>query len=467
MTESKGSDVAEVRTDPEDAVRAVSERVLQQIPESLAHWRRARAVVPGGTGRNRFYWPIPIYIDRAEGAHLVDIDGHAYIDCILGHGPNILGHGHPAVADAVRRQVERGWHYGPPVTAEAELAELVAANVPGAERVQFVTSGTEATLAAIRFARAATGRHRVAKLEGGWHGWHDHALWSFGELDGPVSAPTPVPVSAGLPPEVAEATTVLPFNDPAAIAIVEEQADQLACVMVEGVIGGGGVIPADREWLHALRAACSRHGIVFVLDEVITGFSLGPGGAAAHHDLVPDLVTLGKVVGGGHPIGAICGRRDILDLALARPGVRPVLLFGTWTGSPLAMVAGRATLEVLLGDDGASYVRLDELGERMRRGLAGAFRSHGVTCSVTGIGRMFAVHLGCAEPPTTPRQRSHDQVLATEVLSASLLSEGVFFNGGMHLGFVSTAHTADDVDRVVAATERCVGQLLEEGVLVP
>jgi glutamate-1-semialdehyde 2,1-aminomutase len=340
--------------------------------------------------------------------------------------------------------------------------------VPGGERVQFVTSGTEATLAAIRFARAATGRHRVAKLEGGWHGWHDFALWSFGELDGPTSRPSPVPVSAGLPPEVGDATVVLPYNDPAAITLVEDQADDLACVIVEGVIGGGGVIPADRAWLHELREVCARRGVVFVLDEVITGFSLGPGGAAAAYGITPDLVTLGKVIGGGNPIGAVAGRRDILDLALARPGgPRPVMLFGTWTGSPLAMVAGRATLDVLLRDGGWTFGLLDELGERMRSGLDQAFRAHGVTCSVTGTGRMFAVHLGCAEPPTSPRQRSHDQVLATEVLSATLLGEGVFFNGGMHLGFVSTAHTAEDVDHVVAATERSVGQLLEEGVLVP
>ena len=184
------------------------------------------------------------------------------------------------------------------------------------------------------------------------------------------------------------------------------------------------------------------------------------------YDLTPDLVTLGKVIGGGNPIGAIAGRRDILDLALARAGgPMPVMLFGTWTGSPLAMVAGKATLEVLLADGGQAFTLLDELGERMRHGLDDAFRSHGVTASVTGTGRMFAVHLGCPEPPTSPRQRSHDQVLATEVLSATLLGEGVFFNGGMHLGFVSTAHTVDDVDHVVAATERSVAQLLEEGVL--
>jgi glutamate-1-semialdehyde 2,1-aminomutase len=443
-----------------DLVESAAQRVEASLPRTREYFDRARKVLPGGTTRNRFFWPFPIIVERAEGSHIFDIDGNDYIDCCLGFGPMILGHRHPEVMEALRRQLDRGVMFGAPPREELDLAETIASNVPGAERVMFVNSGTEATLAAIRFARAKSGRDKVAKFEGGWHGWHDWVLHSFyapeGEPENAVTTSATLGAFSGL----ADYAVTLPFNHPGAFDRIRREAKDLACVIVEGVLGGGGSIPADPEFMRQLRDVCTETGVLLIMDEVITGFRLGPDGAAGYYGVVGDLTTLGKVLGGGMPIGAICGRGDLLDLTLGREE-DCVLFSGTFSNNPMSMIGGKTQLDVLLRD-GKAYEKLAVLGGRMRDGLESAFAQVGIRGFVTGVGSMWGIHF-TPERPTSIRDQVRMQKEATTVLSGYLLQQGVFMMAPVHLGFVSTAHTKEEVDFVVEAHVQALSAMKSEG----
>ena len=346
-------------------------------PKSFEHYEKARRLIPHGATRNRFWWPIPLYIDHAKGAYAYDLDGREYIDCLLGFGPMILGHRHPEVLEATQRQLLRGTQFGAPPPEELGLAEQIVASVPNAGWVVFVTSGTEATLAALRIARAATGRTKVAKFEGGWHGWHDLVLQSFYATHGRVESPDSVADSLGIPGAISEQVVTLPFNHPAAFDRIRDEAAELACVIVEGLQGSAGALVGSQSFITELREVCSQLGILLIFDEVITGFRLGPGGSAATYGVKPDLTTLGKAIGGGQPVAAVVGSPELFDLMHAgadaggshestgATGAKEVVLGGTFSANPLGMAAGHAQLDVLLRD-GETYATLDRLGERMR-----------------------------------------------------------------------------------------------------
>jgi glutamate-1-semialdehyde 2,1-aminomutase len=442
----------------------VTKEVSEALPKSAAQIERARSVIPGGTTRGRFWWPIPVVVDRGDGARVTDIDGRTYIDCNLGFGPLILGHRHPVVTEALREQVERGVLFGPPNQAEADLAQLVVDNVPGAEQVVFTSSGTEATLGALRLARAATGRQKVAKFEGGWHGVHDFLFHSYASFEGPPAGAATIPDTAGIADAARDSVVVLPFNDPAAFERIRSEADNLACVIVEAVQGGGGAVPAERAFLAELRELCAQLGIVFVLDEVITGFRLGPAGAAGYYGLEPDLVTLGKVVGGGMNVGAVCGPSRYLDLTVAMSGRKPVSMGGTHSANPMTMSAGRAQLGVLLADPESAYGHLERLGKRMRGGLGEILDQVGVAGHVTGAGSIWGLHFMSGEPRNI-RDQAQANAAASRLLAVYLLLEGVLVSAPMHLAFLSTAHTDEDVEMVLEAHRRALTRLKEEGWL--
>jgi glutamate-1-semialdehyde 2,1-aminomutase len=444
------------------------------VPNSYAHYEQARTLVPHGATRNRFWWPIPLYVDRAQGAYAYDLDGHEYIDCLLGFGPMILGHGHPEVRAAIDRQLDRGTQYGAPPPEELGLARQIVESVPGAAWAVFLTSGTEATLSALRIARAATGRTKVAKFEGGWHGWHDFLLQSFYATHGPVEHPRTVPDSLGIPGAIADHVVTLPFNHDAAFDRIREEADDLACVIVEGLQGSAGALVGREDFMTRLRALCTELGILLILDEVITGFRLGAGGAAARYGIEPDLTTLGKAIGGGMPVAAVAGAPALFDLMHAgaagggshestgASGAKEVVLGGTFSANPLGMAAGHAQLEVLLRD-GSGYETLDRLGERMRSGLRGVIADLGIDAHVTGEGSIWGTNFTAAEPDSRRAQLDANKAVAN-VASSYLLTEGVLVSAPLHLGFLSTAHTEQDVDRVVEAHRRAFSAMLSEGI---
>jgi glutamate-1-semialdehyde 2,1-aminomutase len=446
---------------------ALLESAYQELrearPRGASHYDRACQFLPRGTTRARFWEPMPIYVERAQGAYLEDVDGNRYIDCSLGQGALLLGNNHPIVVDALRSQLSRGTHFGPTNELAIELAETITGAVPGAERVSFTNSGTEATLAALRLARAATGRRKVAKVEGGWHGANEYVLFSFTSLSGPHQRPEANAASAGVWEGAGEDVVVLPFNDEAAPALVREEGHELACVIVEPVLGGAGCLPASPAYLESLRRACDDTGALLVFDEVVTGFRLGPRSAGGRYGVTADVTTLGKAIGGGQPVGAVCGRADLLELLVApKAGLDSSAVVGaggTFAANPMTVAAGFAQLSELLSNP-AHYERLERLGESMRQGLSEMFARRGTPAHVTGVGSMFRVHL-TPRMPETPRDLLQTNELATHLLRVYLELEGLVRG----MGFVSTAHEDADVDRSIAAYEAAIVRLESEGCL--
>jgi glutamate-1-semialdehyde 2,1-aminomutase len=438
-----------------------AEVVQAQIPKGVEHYRKARQVVPGGFSRARFFWPIPAFIDRGEGAYVYDIDGRRYVDVNLGFGVMILGHRHPVVMQALRSQLDRGIMFGSPVAAEEALARKIVHSVPGAERVTLFNSGTEATWAAARIARAITGRGKIAKFEGGWHGWHDFGVVSFSNARGVPEHAEAVPDTVGLPPHALDDVVVLPYNDARCLDRIRREADDLACVFVEAVQCSAGAIPMDRQLLHDLRELTASRRILLVVDEVITGFRIGASGAAGYYGVTPDLVTLGKVIGGGVPAGAVAGRADVMDQVAPKEGRPLIVLGGTFAANPLTTVAGNAQLGVLLSD-GNIYRHLDELGSRMRSGIQHVFEELEISAHVTGLGSLWGYHF-LARPPRSRRETEGKNQIAANVLSGYLRNEGVLQSAPVHLAFLSAAHTVADVDFTVEAHRRALVQMKDEG----
>lgn len=445
-------------------LEAAGREIVAELPRTAEMFERAHRVVPGGFTRARFFWPIPIYIDRGAGPHVFDVDGRRYIDCLLGFGTMILGHCPAAVIEAVQHQLGRGTQFGTAVPAESELASIIVEHVPGAEEVIFVNSGTEATLGALRIARAATGRTKVAKFEGGWHGWNDFLVQSFFRYGGSLEHPETLPNSLGIPPQISEDVVTLPFNHPAALDLVRSHAAELACVILEGIEGSAGCLVADPQWAQELKRTCEECGVLLIMDEVITGFRMGPSGIAGQLGIEADLTTLGKTIGGGFPVGAICGRRDLVEAILPNQQGEHVLLAGTFSGNPVTMVAGIAQLQTLLGDPDA-YVRLNALGEQMRTGLRQVLHELEVSGTVAGAGSIWGVHLKTAVEPKNVRESQGSSEPGGIALTGYLLREGVLMEAPCHLGFVSTAHTPELVDEAIAAHRAALVKMKRDGIV--
>jgi glutamate-1-semialdehyde 2,1-aminomutase len=457
---------AELLDDQEAGRRleAAGREILAQLPKTVEVFERAHRVVPGGFTRARFFWPLPICIDRGDGPYVFDVDGRRYIDCLLGFGTMILGHRPPEVIEAVQLQLGRGTQFGTAVASESELASIIVEHVPGAEQVIFVNSGTEATLGALRIARAATGRTKVAKFEGGWHGWNDHLLQSFFRYAGPAEHPETLPGSLGIPPAISEDVLTLPFNHPAAFELIRTHARELACVILEGLEGSAGCLVADSEWAQELKRTCEQCGVLLIMDEVITGFRMGPSGIAGKLGVQADLTTLGKTIGGGFPVGAICGRRELVETILPNNDGDQVLLAGTFSANPVTTVAGIAQLNALLGDPEA-YERLDALGERMREGIRQVLAELDVQGAVAGAGSIWGVHLKTDVEPRTVRESCGPGELGGIALTGYLLREGVLMEAPCYLGFVSTVHTAELVDEAIAAHRTALTKMKQDGIV--
>lgn len=445
----------------EALTQAAEEESRAWAPRSFDHFRRASRSIPGGTFRIRFFWPHPIFIDRADGAYLHDLDGHQLIDCNLGFGPLVLGHNHPGVVTAVQEQLSMGAMF--PNTREIELAELIVGNVPNAAWSVFFNSGTEATLAAMRVARAATGRTKIGKFEGGWHGWHDFALWNTQGTAGPPALARPVPMSAGLPAALADMVVPLPYNDPAAFERIRREAADLAAVIVEPVQGAAGVIPARSDFLHELTELCRQYGILVIADEVITGFRTGAGGGCAHYGITPDLVTLGKIIGGGMPIGGMTGSEALRDVMVNGADGLRMVMGGTFSSNPVTMAAGAAQIGLLV-EGPERYEHLNALGDQMRKGLTEVAGEFGNALTVTGIGGMWGTHFLSREPHSVRDLGGRDQ-LKGQLLHHYLLQEGVAMSAPVHLSFLSCAHTSEDVDNVIDAHRRALGRMVRDGIV--
>ncbi|GHD68576.1 glutamate-1-semialdehyde 2,1-aminomutase [Luteimonas padinae] len=411
---------------------------------SQALFSRATALIPGGVNSPvRAFKSVggePFFVERADGAFLYDVDGNRYIDYVGSWGPMIVGHNHPRVREAVADAIGNGLSYGAPCAAEVTMAETITRLVPSCEMVRMVNSGTEATLSAIRLARGATGRQRIVKFEGCYHGHGD----SFLVKAGSGMLTLGVPTSPGVPAGLSELTSTISYNDfDGATQLFEQIGPEIAAVIIEPVVGNANCLPPREGYLRHLRELCTRHGALLIFDEVMTGFRVALGGAQARYGVTPDLTTFGKIIGGGMPVGAYGGRRDLMQ-QIAPAG--PIYQAGTLSGNPVAMAAGLAMLELV--QEPGFHDRLEATANTLCDGFEEAARAAGVPLTTNRVGAMFGLFFTDAKVDTYAGATACD-IGAFNRLFHAMLERGVFLAPSAYeAGFISSAHD----DAVVEAT---------------
>lgn len=419
----------------------------RSIQRSRELYQRAQRLMPAGVNSPvRAFKAVggdPLFIERAQGAHIWDADGNDYIDYVCSWGPMILGHRHPEVVEAVSEALGRGTSFGAPTELEVELAELIVERIPSVEMVRMVNSGTEATMSAIRLARGVTGRDKMVKFEGCYHGHAEGLLVKAGS----GALTFGVPDSAGVPASYAELTLTLPYNDVDGFKEVMAQwGEEMACVIVEPVVGNVGVIPPRPGFLETLRQETTKHGALLIFDEVITGFRVARGGAQELYGVMPDLTCLGKIVGGGLPVGAYGGPRGIMEQVSP---LGPVYQAGTLSGNPLAMAAGIATLKVLGG--AGVYEELEEKGRRLEEAFRQAAVAAGVPLWQNRVGSMSSAFFTESEVWDYSSAKSSDTARYARFFR-KMLSKGVYLAPSQfEAAFVSLAHSGKDLERTQEA----------------
>ncbi len=420
------------------------------IARNQALFERAQACIPGGVNSPvrafRSVGGTPRFIASGSGARITDADGKTYLDYVGSWGPLIVGHAHPSVVAAVQEAARHGLSFGAPTESEVLIAELLCRLLPSMEMVRLVSSGTEATMSAIRLARGYTGRDLLLKFEGCYHGHSDSLLVKAGSGLLTLGHPS----SGGVPADLARHTRVLDYNDCAALeAAFAAHGERIAAVIVEPVAGNMNLVVPQKAFLSTLRDLCTRHGAVLVFDEVMTGFRVGAGGAQGLFGITPDLTTLGKVIGGGMPVGAFGGRREIMS-RIAPLG--PVYQAGTLSGNPVAVAAGLATLQLV--QEAGFYERLGERSRQLVDGLQSAAARHGVTFSAQSVGGMFGVYFRDQCPQTYAEAIACDAASFNHFFHGMLAAGHYFAPSAFEAGFVSAAHSQGDVAETVAAADR-------------
>ena len=426
------------------------DRYIASTPKSRAALDEAEKYLPGGSTRGAQYFPpYPFVADHGEGLYLYDIDGNRYLDYVINATSLILGHAHPRVVKAIQDKAPLGMAFSVPTEDQTRLAKILCERVPSIERIRFTNSGTEGTLMAIRAARAFTGKHKIAKFEGGYHGSHEYASISVhpaaSELD--PNGTTPVPEYAGQPPSISEDVIVMPYNDlETCERIIRQNKDDLSCVIMEAISSSFGYLPADKSFLEGIREITRELGILLIFDEV-QSLRVAPGGAQELLGVTPDLTGMGKIIGGGTPVGAFGGREDVMALYDPTENGPTLSHAGTFNGNPLTMAAGVVVMEELTPE---VYARMSQLGDTLRSKLRAVFDELEVPAQITGIASLFGIHF-TSEEITDYRSTLTGNRALKQALFAGLLNEGVLLGGAL-----SALTTEEEVDTLVDSTRQVI-----------
>lgn len=434
----------------------------KRTPLSESLFKRAKEVMPGGISHSIHYFPpYPFFIKKAKGSKIWDVDGNEYVDLWMGHYTHILGHHSEVVVEAIERQLKEGIHWGILFEKQVEWAELIRELILCAEMVRFCCSGTEATMYAVRLARAYTGKKIILKIAGGWHGANSDL--SFG-----IKMPYKKEESLGLLPELQRYTKVIPFNDlSGSLEIIHQNKHDLAGIILEPVVGEGGFIPATIEYLKMLRSETEQLGALLIFDEVISGFRVALGGAQERFSIIPDLTTLGKIMGGGLPVGALVGKREILEKTSpekkGNKWEKIMIGGGTFSSHPLTMAAGMAMLQYLKDDSEEVYPLLEAKGEKVREGVQNSLCSEGINAIVTGIGSLFQTHFPMREGVTLDSPHSIHQFTDIEKreieFRIGMLTKGIHvMHGG---GGLSIAHSDEDIEKIIKAAKEVAKEMMK------
>lgn len=419
-------------------------------------FEKAKELIPGGVNSPvRAFPPYPFFTKKAKGSHIWDVDGNEYIDYCMGYGPLILGHAHPSVVEAVKEQLEEGTLYGTPTEQEVELAEIVCKAVPCVEMLRLVNTGTEATMSAIRVARGYTGKKKIVKFEGCYHGAHDYVLVKAGS----GATTFGMPNSLGIPEETTKNTLVVPYNDLESFErTINRESDDIAAVIIEPVVGNAGVIPPKKGYLETIRKLTEENGIVLIFDEVITGFRLAFGGAEEYYRVIPDMVTLGKIMGGGFPLAAFGGKKEIMQM-VAPAG--KVYQAGTFSGNPISVTAGLATLKTIQSKESDFYYELDRKRKMICNAIHEIVEDNDFPIQVNDIASMFQIFFSENEVYDygTARKADRERFM---IYQRKLLENGIFIPPSQfETCFVSSEHTEEDLLETVEAVEESLKFLME------
>jgi glutamate-1-semialdehyde 2,1-aminomutase len=429
-----------------------------RTPASRQYFATARKYLPGGDSRSTlFYRPYPAVMARGEGCLLFDIDGNRLLDFTGNHSSLLHGYGHPVITSAVQEQLQKGSTFPGASEPQLHFARLLCQRIPSIQQVRFTNSGTEATLNAIRAARAFTGRARIAKVEGGYHGSADDVMVSIhpsSEEAGQQSRPQATPHARGISREVVESVVVLPFNDvKGAREVLQASGSEIAAVLIEPLLGSAGMIPAERSYLEMLREVTRRLGILLIFDEVVS-LRIAPGGAQEHFGITPDLTCLGKLIGGGFPLGAFGGRADVMALFDPSQGKPAIPHPGSYNAHPVSMVAGAATLELLTP---AAIECLNQRGQLLREDIQAAYRDAGIPAQITGLGSLFAMHL-TPQPVRSYRDTLSNRSELRHQIFLGLYNEGILIDP-RGVGTLSTALGDPEIREFSRALRRVLSRI--------
>ncbi len=457
----------QVVTGPEEK-KLLTEKILG--PEVRLSFERSRQLyeqalnfLPAGASSNmriHMHEPFPILFKNGFGPRVCDVDGNCYIDYLMSYGALILGHKHPRVIAGIQKQLQEGTMFGTTTELEIEVAKLVSSAVPCAEMVTFANTGTEATMEAIRIARAVTGKDKIVKFEGHYHGHHDYVLFSV-DSPSPVSgleaSPNKLPYYPGIPDEVAKTVIVAPWNNPTALErLLKKHSSDIAAIITEPVMGNAGVIPPDDDYLKQLRELANKYDLLLIFDEVLTGFRIAKGGAQELYGVKPDLATFAKALGGGAPMAAVAGRRDLMSMI----GPGRVGFGGTYNANSLSLAASKATLETLFENQGEAYRRMTELGSKLKTGLMETFRAGGFHAIVNAVGPMLSIYFTKLRKVSTYRQSLQSDAEKFKHFRDEMLKRGVYMHpDGLERLSVTAVHTEREIEETIVAAEESLKAL--------